>query len=778
MGSVLSSVSAAGDATADGDTTNGSGNGASSSLAYRYPPKAGTNYFANHFIMGGEKFESPQPESFLFGENTDLNFLGCKPVPFPYPPPATPTEATKTLRSLVNIRRDSLHFVPVINPATGSNVGTGENAVGCDDHQGDDPGSQVDLGVDGGNEVGVNEDEDDVSDDDDTDVDETTNVRRKDKRRQARKNAMAAKVRNRKKYNVEFTFDCDVDCAITVYLFATEDITTTSANYTPVKPHYRSNTYIYTKGAGKLFSQPGFVFHPGTHAAAGQTLNAIHQETGVIPLVIQCVALSDGMGNATSTTSESHASQCHSTLAVVEATSDGMGYMLKPLKQKLFVDGLCYLLQEIYGLENKAAPYSGLGDDEDGRSDGGCYDEDIDDSGADCVVCMCELRDTIILPCRHLCLCFACADSLRFQANNCPICRAPFRALLQIRAVQRISHTAHPALAGTEPVPQEGVPPGYTAISLVDALNGPVSTGHQHQMSYPPPVGMLQHQQQKLLPVQSTTSTTVGQQATGSNGPAASSFKRRRKSKDQRKSSAGSSGAPATTGASAGAATGSLGSTLEIVDETSGDAGGEPSHNVGSHPKVLGRGGVGDSALSVVDVVDEELAKMAVAESLTDLSDVVKGEAGLEEDEDDEAVVVSAVPNRRGHRSGGGKNSQKKFQGSRGGSGTPGSTRSSQDSASSTKRLLPKTLNQTVTVVPASGGATTPDNGTDASSIVTTTTATGAIGIEDSPLHLAAEEANTTGETSGAPHNAEIRIIPQSAATVVNVAPPTYEESC
>ena len=27
--------------------------------------------------------------------------------------------------------------------------------------------------------------------------------------------------------------------------------------------------------------------------------------------------------------------------------------MLKPLKQKLFVDGLSYLLQEIYGLENK-----------------------------------------------------------------------------------------------------------------------------------------------------------------------------------------------------------------------------------------------------------------------------------------------------------------------------------------------------------------------------------------------------------------------------------------
>ena len=62
--------------------------------------------------MGGEKFDSPQPESFLFGDNSDLNFLGSKPVPFPYPPPQA-NEPTKTLKSLVNIRRDSLHFTKV-----------------------------------------------------------------------------------------------------------------------------------------------------------------------------------------------------------------------------------------------------------------------------------------------------------------------------------------------------------------------------------------------------------------------------------------------------------------------------------------------------------------------------------------------------------------------------------------------------------------------------------------------------------------------------------------
>jgi hypothetical protein len=44
--------------------------------AYKYPPSSGGSFFANHFIMGGEKFDSPQPEAFLFGENGDLNFLG------------------------------------------------------------------------------------------------------------------------------------------------------------------------------------------------------------------------------------------------------------------------------------------------------------------------------------------------------------------------------------------------------------------------------------------------------------------------------------------------------------------------------------------------------------------------------------------------------------------------------------------------------------------------------------------------------------------------------
>ena len=92
---------------------------------------------------------------------------------------------------------------------------------------------------------------------------------------------------------------------------------------------------------------------------------------------------------------------------------------------------ICLCLQESEEPE-------GAAEDDEGSVLEDCDPEDDDEGGGECVICMSEPRDTLILPCRHLCLCQLCADSLRYQANNCPICRAPFRALLQIRALRKI----------------------------------------------------------------------------------------------------------------------------------------------------------------------------------------------------------------------------------------------------------------------------------------------------------------------------------------------------
>lgn len=145
--------------------------------AYKYPPRSG-NYFGSHFIMGGERFDTPQPEAYLFGENADLNFLGSRPTEFPYPPPQA-NEPTKTIKSLVNIRKESVRFVKA-------------------------PDSATKIHGDG-----------------------TTN--------------------KGNSFNIEFVFDSDAKCAITIYYFCTEEVSATGVTYVPRDSSLTSETYHIKK---------------------------------------------------------------------------------------------------------------------------------------------------------------------------------------------------------------------------------------------------------------------------------------------------------------------------------------------------------------------------------------------------------------------------------------------------------------------------------------------------------------------------------------------------
>ncbi|XP_059893844.1 E3 ubiquitin-protein ligase MGRN1b isoform X6 [Gadus macrocephalus] len=353
--------------------------------AYRFPPKSG-NYFASHFFMGGEKFDTPHPEGYLFGENMDLNFLGNRPVQFPYVTPA-PHEPVKTLRSLVNIRKDSLRLVR-------------------------------------------------YKDDADSPTEE-----------EAKPKVL---------YGVEFTFDADARVAVTLYCQAFEEFSNGMAAYNPKSPLLVSETVHYKRGVSQQFSMPSFKIDFSDWKE--EDLN-FDLDRGVFPMVIQAVVDEgdDCLGHA------------HVLLAAFERHVDG-SFSVKPLKQKQIVDRVSYLLQEIYGIENKNNQETKPSDDENS------------DNSNECVVCLSDLRDTLILPCRHLCLCNSCADTLRYQANNCPICRLPFRALLQIRAVRKkpgaLSPVSFsPVLAQTmdhdeHSQSSDSVPPGFEPISLLEALNG------------------------------------------------------------------------------------------------------------------------------------------------------------------------------------------------------------------------------------------------------------------------------------------------------------------
>lgn len=346
----------------------------SSSPHYFYPPRHG-KYFGNSFIMGGDKFEVSQPESYLFGENFDLNYLGGKPNPFPYSAPL-PNEPMHMVRAFINIRKETLKLSNSVNDA-------GES-----------------------------------------------------------------------QHTIEFIFDSDVDCTIVIYFLCKEESSTCGLKYIPKDPTHCSEAYSYKAGIGQMFSQSSALFNPLKYNITDLTYHIIDDKgdfnwSALFPVVIQCVA---DEGDAPR--------QSHSLIAAIEKVYDEV-FSLKPLKQKIFVDGLSYLLQEIYGIENKV------------NKSEKTYEEDSDNS-FECVICMSDLRDTLILPCRHLCLCKSCANSLRYQANNCPICRVPFRALLQIKAVKRIVNNLNSQIILSESLNDVmiDIPPGFETVPLVEALNG------------------------------------------------------------------------------------------------------------------------------------------------------------------------------------------------------------------------------------------------------------------------------------------------------------------
>jgi hypothetical protein len=91
-----------------------------------------------------------------------------------------------------------------------------------------------------------------------------------------------------------------------------------------------------------------------------------------------------------------------------------------------------------------------------------------------CVICLTDTRNVLLLPCRHLCLCGPCAENLKFQSANCPICRVPFRALLQINAL----HSRQNFLINNQ-YSDDDDELMYESISLIDALNLATSTTKQ-----------------------------------------------------------------------------------------------------------------------------------------------------------------------------------------------------------------------------------------------------------------------------------------------------------
>lgn len=210
-------------------------------------------------------------------------------------------------------------------------------------------------------------------------------------------------------YLVTFTFDATVAGSITIIFFAKEGeyciLTPTKADLLPPV------TVNFQQGLGQKFRQPSGT---GIDFTLFEEKELVKEgKMDVYPLAVKAEASSANQ-NGTEGNKMSGATNSQITHAVFEKEKGE--YQVRVMKQILWVNGMRYELQEIYGIGNSV--------------DG---DVDANDPGKECVICLSEPRDTTVLPCRHMCMCSGCAKVLRFQTNRCPICRQPVDRLLEIK---------------------------------------------------------------------------------------------------------------------------------------------------------------------------------------------------------------------------------------------------------------------------------------------------------------------------------------------------------
>ncbi|CAD5211326.1 unnamed protein product [Bursaphelenchus okinawaensis] len=235
------------------------------------------------------------------------------------------------------------------------------------------------------------------------------------------------KQQDEEEYQLEFLFDTDVDCYIQVHYCAREIIDNNTLKFDVRLPDMKpSEKYHFKVGANQSFKH----LKINDKQLDPQKIN--YNGGFWYPVMIEIKTDDPECG---------FKEQFQITMCIFEKSSNsGCPYILKPLKQKLITDGVVYIMQEVFGIENR---------------------ETDRDRAFECVVCRDNLSDTLLLPCRHLCICNQCDSDFLCNVKECPICRTPVKALLTLNAVKSIEMGA------------KGQNSAVEFVDLTEALNGP-----------------------------------------------------------------------------------------------------------------------------------------------------------------------------------------------------------------------------------------------------------------------------------------------------------------
>lgn len=93
------------------------------------------------------------------------------------------------------------------------------------------------------------------------------------------------------------------------------------------------------------------------------------------------------------------------------------------VKQVVLINGLPFEIKSIYGMAEES-------DSVEGKQH---IDVKDDDGEKECLICLSEAKDTLIMPCGHFCICSDCGKGLIKAKHTCPVCRGNIGSLIPMK---------------------------------------------------------------------------------------------------------------------------------------------------------------------------------------------------------------------------------------------------------------------------------------------------------------------------------------------------------
>ncbi|GBF99856.1 hypothetical protein Rsub_12496 [Raphidocelis subcapitata] len=245
-------------------------------------------------------------------------------------------------------------------------------------------------------------------------------------------------------FELQFAFDATAPCRVTTFLLVTEDPSKGCSLASALLGAPPRQPVAYESGPGLQFPPPGGCAAAASHAVDLATTPLSHMTLASgnsYPIVIRLEALSEAARAEGRSLDELPPGaplpawvRAQSTYARLAPGGADGALKVEVLKQTVWANGARYELREIYGMR-------GGGDEGPGDLEAG-----------DCVICLCEERSAMVLPCRHMCLCRDCAVALKTRTNKCPVCRNPIQSLLHLTINRRPPSPPAAVAGGGTPV--------------------------------------------------------------------------------------------------------------------------------------------------------------------------------------------------------------------------------------------------------------------------------------------------------------------------------------